>query len=61
MKVRHPPAGHSAYARGLRSSSRAIKVSAADATSFVLMTKAKIRTAFTFDYHFATAGFRIVG
>lgn len=37
------------------------KLSAVDATSFVLMTKAKIRTAFTFDHHFAVAGFAIVG
>ncbi len=35
------------------------KLSAVDATSFVLMTKSKIRVAFTFDHHFATAGFRI--
>lgn len=37
------------------------KLSATDALSFVLMTQRKIRTAFTFDAHFATAGFRIVG
>ncbi len=37
------------------------KLSAVDATSFVVMTKAKIRTAFAFDHHFASAGFRIVG
>lgn len=37
------------------------KLSATDASSFVLMTQRKIRTAFTFDAHFATAGFRIVG
>jgi predicted nucleic acid-binding protein len=37
------------------------KLSAVDATSFVIMTKARIRTAFAFDHHFATAGFRIVG
>jgi predicted nucleic acid-binding protein len=37
------------------------KLSAVDATSFVLMTKSKIRTAFTFDHHFAAAGFAIVG
>lgn len=37
------------------------KLSATDAVSFVLMTQRKIRTAFTFDAHFATAGFRIVG
>jgi predicted nucleic acid-binding protein len=37
------------------------KLSAVDATSFVVMAKSKIRVAFTFDHHFATAGFRIVG
>lgn len=37
------------------------KLSAVDATSFVIMTRARIRTAFAFDHHFATAGFRIVG
>jgi predicted nucleic acid-binding protein len=37
------------------------KLSATDAVSFVLMTQRKIRTVFTFDAHFATAGFRIVG
>ncbi len=37
------------------------KLSAVDATSFVLMSKARIRVAFTFDSHFAAAGFRIVG
>ena len=37
------------------------KLSAVDATSFVIMMRAKIRTAFAFDHHFATAGFRIVG
>jgi predicted nucleic acid-binding protein len=37
------------------------KLSATDAVSFILMTQRKIRTAFTFDAHFATAGFRIVG
>lgn len=37
------------------------KLSAVDATSFVVMAKAKIRTVFAFDHHFATAGFRIVG
>jgi predicted nucleic acid-binding protein len=35
------------------------KLSAVDATSFVLMTHERIRTAFTFDYHFAMAGFRL--
>jgi uncharacterized protein len=37
------------------------KLSVTDAVSFVLMTHRKIRTAFAFDAHFATAGFRIVG
>jgi predicted nucleic acid-binding protein len=37
------------------------KLSATDAVSFVLMTERRIRTAFAFDAHFATAGFRIVG
>lgn len=37
------------------------KLSAVDATSFVLMSHEKIRTAFTFDHHFAMAGFRLVG
>ena len=37
------------------------KLSAVDATSFVLMTKEKIRHAFSFDHHFASVGFQIVG
>lgn len=37
------------------------KLSAVDATSFVIMTRARIRVVFAFDHHFATAGFRIVG
>lgn len=37
------------------------KLSAVDATSFVLMTERQIRVAFAFDTHFATAGFRIAG
>jgi uncharacterized protein len=37
------------------------KLSAVDALSFVLMTDRRIRTAFAFDSHFATAGFRMVG
>jgi len=37
------------------------KLSAVDAVSFVLMTERRIRTAFAFDSHFATAGFRMVG
>ena len=37
------------------------KLSVVDALSFVLMTERRIRIAFAFDGHFATAGFRIVG
>jgi predicted nucleic acid-binding protein len=37
------------------------KLSAVDAVSFVLMAQRKIRVAFAFDAHFATAGFRMVG
>ena len=37
------------------------KLSAVDAVSFVLMTERRIRVAFAFDSHFATAGFRLVG
>lgn len=37
------------------------RLSAVDATSFVLMARAKVRTAFAFDSHFAAAGFRMVG
>ncbi len=37
------------------------KLSAVDATSFVLMSREKMRVAFTFDHHFAMAGFRLVG
>ncbi len=37
------------------------KLSAVDAISFVLMRRAKIRFAFAFDHHFATAGFRLIG
>jgi predicted nucleic acid-binding protein len=37
------------------------KLSAVDATSFVLMTRRRIRWAFAFDHHFATVGFRLVG
>ncbi len=37
------------------------KLSAIDATSFVIMSRMSIRTAFTFDHHFATVGFRMVG
>ena len=37
------------------------KLSAVDATSFVLMARRGIRAAFTFDHHFASVGFRLVG
>lgn len=37
------------------------KLSLVDAASFVLMKREKIRVAFAFDHHFATAGFRMVG
>jgi predicted nucleic acid-binding protein len=37
------------------------KLSAVDALSFVLMAQRRIRVAFTFDGHFAMAGFRMVG
>jgi predicted nucleic acid-binding protein len=37
------------------------KLSAVDAVSFVLMTQRRIRSAFAFDSHFATAGFRMIG
>ena len=37
------------------------KLSAVDATSFAIMKRENIRTAFTFDHHFAVAGFRLVG
>lgn len=37
------------------------KLSAVDAVSFVLMIERRIRVAFAFDSHFATAGFRMVG
>ena len=36
------------------------KLSAVDATSFAIMKRAGIRIAFTFDRHFAVAGFRLV-
>ena len=35
------------------------KLSAVDATSFAIMHRARIRLAFTFDHHFAMAGFRL--
>jgi len=34
------------------------KLSAVDASSFAIMRRARIRLAFTFDHHFAVAGFR---
>lgn len=37
------------------------KLSAVDATSFVLMSNHGIRCAFAFDHHFAAVGFSIVG
>lgn len=37
------------------------KLSAVDAVSFALMGQQRIRVAFTFDHHFAGAGFRLVG
>lgn len=37
------------------------KLSAVDAVGFVLMAQRRIRVAFAFDSHFATAGFRMVG
>lgn len=36
------------------------KLSAVDATSFVIMKRAQIRLAYTFDHHFAAVGFRLV-
>ena len=37
------------------------KLSSVDATSFVIMKRARIRLAYAFDHHFAVAGFRLVG
>jgi predicted nucleic acid-binding protein len=37
------------------------KLSGVDATSFVLMKRAGIGIAFTFDHHFSVVGFRTVG
>jgi predicted nucleic acid-binding protein len=37
------------------------KLSAVDATSFVVMKRERIRRAFTFDHHFAKVGFHVVG
>ncbi|SDR43395.1 Predicted nucleic acid-binding protein, contains PIN domain [Rhizobiales bacterium GAS191] len=36
------------------------KLSTVDATSFVIMKRARIRLAYTFDHHFAVVGFRLV-
>jgi len=36
------------------------KLSAVDATSFAIMTRARFRLAFAFDHHFVVAGFRLV-
>jgi predicted nucleic acid-binding protein len=36
------------------------KLSAVDATSFVIMKRARIRLAFTFNHHFSIVGFRPV-
>ena len=36
------------------------KLSAVDATSFVIMKRAGIRLAYAFDHHFAAVGFRLV-
>jgi predicted nucleic acid-binding protein len=35
------------------------KLSAVDATSFVIMRRLRIRVAYTFDHHFLVVGFRI--
>jgi predicted nucleic acid-binding protein len=37
------------------------KLSAVDASSFVVMDRAQVRTAFAFDHHFVMVGFRLVG
>ena len=37
------------------------KLSAVDATSFVIMRRHGIRRAFTFDHHFSMAGCEVVG
>ena len=36
------------------------KLSAVDATSFAIMKRLRIRLVYTFDHHFAVAGFRLV-
>ncbi len=40
---------------------RLVRLSAVDATSFSLMRRLRIRTAFAFDQHFAQAGFQVLG
>ena len=37
------------------------KLSAVDATTFSIMKRERITLAYTFDYHFAVAGFRLIG
>ena len=37
------------------------KLSAVDATSFVIMTQRRIRFAMAFDHHFAAVGFQMIG
>ena len=37
------------------------KLSAVDATSFVLMNRHGINAAFAFDHHFASVGYRLIG
>jgi predicted nucleic acid-binding protein len=36
------------------------KLSAVDATSFVIMKRERLRLAYAFDHHFAMVGFRLV-
>lgn len=36
------------------------RLSAVDATSFTIMRRMRIRLAYTFDHHFAVAGFRLL-
>ncbi len=36
------------------------KLSAVDAASFAIMKRTRIRLAYTFNHHFAVAGFRMV-
>jgi predicted nucleic acid-binding protein len=36
------------------------RLSSVDATSFAIMRRCRIRLAYTFDHHFAVAGFRLV-